>query len=448
MKSLIAQFKKLAADVFDIVTSLDRMRALWRHPLYSNALYIMSAKAADAVVGFVFWIVAARLYSTEEVGQASALLSATLLLAMLSGLGLGYGLIRFLGTSKNPVALINSSFTVATAVSIAAVLIYILGPGLWSPVIVSIRHNPAYLLVFTIAVPVVALSWLTDDLFVARRAARFVLAKNLVCNLLRLVLPVTLAAYLHSAGIFTSWAAAVFVSLLFGVFLFLPRAQPRYRFSLILDRQAVGDMFRFSFANYISDVFWLAPALILQSILVVNRLGSESNAYFAIAWAMGTVLSTIPTAVSMSLLAEGSHDEGKLGQSVWQSLKMTFVLLTPAVILVSLLADRLLLLFGAEYSQNATALLRLLAVSSFPLAINSLYFGKKRVEKKMGVVISLIVLAGAITIGLSYWLMPREGITGVGIAWLVSQSCVTLVIVAQRLVQQRTGLEHGDRSED
>jgi O-antigen/teichoic acid export membrane protein len=141
----------------------------------------------------------------------------------------------------------------------------------------------------------------------------------------------------------------------------------------------------------------------------------------------------------MSLFAEGSHDEGKLGQSAWQSLKITFLILTPAVILVSLLAGELLLMFGAQYSQYAPTLLRLLAVSAFPLAINSLYFGMKRVERKMGVVLLLVVLAGAITLGLSYLLMPGRGITGVGIAWLVSQTCVTLVIVAQRLMQQRRG---------
>jgi O-antigen/teichoic acid export membrane protein len=90
-------------------------------------------------------------------------------------------------------------------------------------------------------------------------------------------------------------------------------------------------------------------------------------------------------------------------------------------------------MFGPEYSRNAATLLRLLAVSALPLAINSLYFGTKRVEKNMRVVILLIVLAGAITLGLSYLLMPSKGISGVGIAWLVGQSCVTLVIVSKRL---------------
>lgn len=437
MKNLITQFKKLAVDAFAIVTSLDRMKALWRHPLYSNALYIMSANVATAIVGFVFWIVVARIYSTEEVGQGSALVSAAQLLSMLSTLGFGYGLIRFIGASKNPVTLINSSFTVAASVAIAAVVIYIAGPGLWSPAFVSIRQNPAYLAVFALVVTASALSVLTDHTFIGRRTAGFVLAKNLAFNLLRLVLPTLLATSLHSFGIFASWGGALFVSVLFGVFVFLPRVQPGYRLSFGLDRQAIGNMFRFSFANYLCDAFWSAPVLILQSILVVNMLGSQSNAYFAVAWAMGNMLFTMPTAVSMSLFAEGSHDEQKLGRSLWQSLKMTLLLLTPGIILVSLLAHKILLMFGAQYSQNAATLLRLFAVSAFPVAINYLYFATKRVEREMRDIILLIAMAGAITIGLSYWLMPGQGIVGVGIAWLAGQCSVTMIVVTPWLARRR-----------
>jgi O-antigen/teichoic acid export membrane protein len=442
VKSLVTQFKKLVADIVGISTSRDQLKALWRNPLYSNALYILTAHLATAVFGFVFWVMAARFYSAGDVGLASALISAMNLLSIVSGLGFGYGLIRFLGASKEPVALINSSFTIVGSVSAAAGVIFILGTGLWSPALVYARTNHIYLLIFVLAVSAAAVSGIADNTFIAKRMAGYMLARNIAFNVSRLVLPVVLAAPLESFGIFASWGAAASVSLLLGVVVFLPRAQSGYRLSLSLDRKAVGGMFRFSFENYLSDVFWLAPILILQSVVVVNLLGSESNAYFAVAWAMGGILNAIPAAVSMSLLAEGSHDEEGLEQSFWRSLKMTFLILIPAVILVSVPADKLLLLFGSEYSQNAATLLRLLAVSAFPLALNYLYFGTKRVEKRLRVVIYLIVLAGAITVGLSYLLMPHMGITGAGVAWLVCQTLIALVVVIQWLVKRRAGQGH------
>ena len=440
MRGLVTQIRRLAADVFGIVTSLDRLKALWRNPLYSNAVYMMVAYLATAAFGFVFWIVAARFYSVSDVGLASALVSAMNLLSILSSLGFGYAMIGFLGASKKPVGLVNSGFTIVGLAAIAAALVFMLGVGLWSPALVYTRNNPAYLIFFVLVVPAAALSTLTDNTLIARRKAGYALARGLLFNVVRAVLPVLLAGQLHSFGIYASWGAAVFVSLSFGMFVLLPRALPGYRPAIDIDRESLGGVMQFTFANYLGDLLCAAPVLILQSLMVVNLLGSESNAYFAIAWAMGSILNSIPTAVSVSLFAEGSHDEGKLQQTILRSAKMTFLVLTPAVVLVLVLADKLLLLFGAAYSENGATLLRLFAVSAFPLGVNYLYFGTRRVERRMRVPLLLMLLAGAVTLSLSYLLMPRMGIAGAGVAWLASQSGIALVVVIHWLVKNHNGL--------
>ena len=50
----------------------------------------MLNNAIVQATGFFFWTAAARLYSTEAVGFASAAIAAMLLLAMLSAVGLDY----------------------------------------------------------------------------------------------------------------------------------------------------------------------------------------------------------------------------------------------------------------------------------------------------------------------------------------------------------------------
>jgi O-antigen/teichoic acid export membrane protein len=419
--------KRLLHDVIAVGLSKDGLKALFHTPLYANALYIMLSNVANAIFGLVFWIVAARFYSTGDIGLGTAVLSAASLLATFSGLGFGYGLIRFLKSSEKPVRLINSSFTIVASISIAAALIFVLGLGLWAPKLIFIREHAVYFASFVLFVSVGTLSALMDQSFVANRRAGFIFGRNLAFNLVRLVLIVALASILHSFGIFASWGMAVFVSLLVGMFLFLPRAQPGYRPAFVFDRKLVGGVFRFSFANYVSDVLGSATGFILP-ILVVNMLSAESNAYFYIAWMMGGILNMIPSAVSTSLFAEGSHEEGGMQQHVLRSIKMTMLILTPAVILLLARADKFLWLFKPEYAQNAATLMRLLTVSSIPVAINSIYCGIKRVERKLKPVIILVALNGALTIGLSYALMPRLGINGIGIAWLASQSFVTVVI--------------------
>jgi O-antigen/teichoic acid export membrane protein len=424
---------KLLSEVVRIATSKERLKQLLHIPLFSNALYLMMASAGGALFGFFFWLIAARLYSPIDVGLASAAISGASLLAMLANLGLGYGLIRFLPHSgKNASSLINSCFSLGSLTSLVLALIFLVGINLWSPALVFIKENPIYFTAFLLFVLASTLSILTWETFIAERRAGFVLAGGLIFNLLRLPLVILLAAFFHSFGIFTSLTIAVGVALLISVFFFLPQAQPGYRPFFAVNRKVLNEMLHFSFANYLAILFWTAPGLILP-IMVVNLLGAELNAYFYIAWAIGGLLSVIPSAVSISLFAEGSYEQERLGVNIWRSLKMILLLLAPAVMLMLAFADKLLLLFGTAYAENAATLVRILAIGSLPLAVNIVYLAIKRVEKRLKVIVSLTAFIAAVTLGLTYLLLPHMGINGARIAWLVSQAVIALVIMASWL---------------
>ena len=133
--------------------------------------------------------------------------------------------------------------------------------------------------------------------------------------------------------------------------------------------------------------------------------------------------------VSVSLLAEGAYDETKLKTHVKSSLKMITILLIPAAVIIWFLANQLLRLYGGLYAENAVTLLRWLTIAAFPSAINIVYFNIKRVQKIMKPVIILTAFMAFIAISLSYLLLPRFGINGVGIAWLSAQSAIAIVVI-------------------
>lgn len=82
--------------------------------LYNNAFYLMLNTVCTSVLGFVFWVMMARYFSSSDVGIGSALNSASGLVASFAGLGLGIGLVRFVPKLKEGVVrLINSAFTLA-----------------------------------------------------------------------------------------------------------------------------------------------------------------------------------------------------------------------------------------------------------------------------------------------------------------------------------------------
>lgn len=434
---LLSFVKDALADGAGVLGSKEGFKAFFRVPLYRNALYLMTANIVNAFLGFVFWIIVARLYAAEDVGLASAAISGVMLMVSFSHLGLGTGLIRFLPrSSKNANSMINTCFTISTFISILVAVIFIAGLGSWSPNLLFIRQNPVYLAAFVAFAIAATLSILVDATFIAQRRAGFIVAKNLIFNLLKLALPILLAVFFHSFGIFASWGVSLGIALLVSLFLFLPRAQPGYYPIFALRKKVVNEMLPFSFANYISMLLWAAPVYILP-IMVVSLLGAEANAYFYIAWAIANLLFMLPSAVSRSLFAEGSYDEEKLGSNTWRSLRLIFLILVPLVILILAFADKLLLLFGGAYSESATILLRIMALSALPLAINVVYLAIKRVQMRLKLIIGLTAFVAVVTLGLSYLLLPRMGINGAGIAWLISQGVVALGIIANSLWRRR-----------
>jgi O-antigen/teichoic acid export membrane protein len=428
MRSVVSKVRKLFTDVMFILRNKQQRQTLLKTPLYYNAIYLMLANVMYALFGFLFWILAARFYSPEDVGLASAVLSSAGLLSMLSGLGIGDGILRFLDTSKVPQKLINTGFNISGLLGLLAAAVFVLGLSVWSPALKFIREDPLYLAVFVLYVPATNLSTQIDQAFMAKRRGGLVLGHTIIFNILRLILPVFLAIYFGSFGIFGSLTFAMVISLGGAILFFLPRASPGYQLRLAFDRKIVAETVSYSFTSYLGGLFWSAPGFLLP-LLVINQLSAEENAYFYVAYAMGTILTTIPTAIATSLIAEGSHNENSLQQNAWRSLKMTFLLLTPAVALFVLLADKLLLIYGREYIQNGVVLLRWQTLAALPMAVNILFFSVKRVQKKLKSVILFGMLNCALNIMFAAVLLPSMGINGAGIAWFISQLITAVAVI-------------------
>jgi O-antigen/teichoic acid export membrane protein len=418
---LFSFIKETLTDATKIATSKRRIQELFAISLYRNSIYLILNSGILALTGFFFWALATKLYPVEGVGLASAAISAMALLTLFSTLGLDYGLIRFLPSSGEKAnEIVNSCFTISGLVSVALSIVFLAGLSIWSPALIFIRQNPVFFIAFLVFTAASTLLALAHQTFVARLRAGFALAQGLIYGLFRFIPLVFLASLFHTFGIFASWGIAVGIAVAVSIFLFLRRIQAEYRPLPTISRRAISDMTHFSFANYSANLFWMIPSLSLP-LMVVNLLGAESNAYFYIGWAVANVLFMIPLAASLSLFAEGSHDEQKLVGDVTRSLKLTLLLVVPAIIIFFLAGDKILLLFGTAYSENATTLLRVLAVSALPASVNYIYFSLRRVEMRMKSVVGLSASIAVVTLALSFFLLPRMGILGAGVSYLIAQ---------------------------
>ena len=69
--------------------------AAWKEPLYRNSMYLILNSFVMALFGFVFWSLAAKTFSSSEVGLATAVISAVSLVASLSLLGFNTSILKF-----------------------------------------------------------------------------------------------------------------------------------------------------------------------------------------------------------------------------------------------------------------------------------------------------------------------------------------------------------------
>lgn len=416
------------------------MKAVLRKPLYANSLHLLTNYAVTEAIGFVFWMIATRLYTPENVGLGSAAISATQLLAMISLLGLNMALVRFLtdaGEKANE--LINSCLMIGGFAAMIAGVVFLLGVGVWSPALTFILQNGIYFTAFVIFSMATTVLSMFNHIFIADRRSGLVTIQNTIASMLKVGLVIILFLLGDSFGVFNASGIAILLAIIVGYFLLLPKIRPGYDASFVIRKDILKKIFNFSSLNYFSNLLWEAPRLILP-IMVLNLLNPEQNAYFYIAWALAGILRAIPMAVSLSLFAEGSYDAKSLNATIWRSLKTILFLLLPAVALMLAIGDKLLLLFGRSYSQYGTNLLWLMVVAALPVAVNYMYIAVKRIEKRLKGVLLLTAFVAIVTLGLSWVLLPQMGLPGAGVAWLIAQGIAAVVIIVN-WINKRTKTE-------
>jgi O-antigen/teichoic acid export membrane protein len=410
------------------VSALARLRAAVRlagaDSLVRNSVLLMMTTALGAGSGFVFWVLVARLFPPDQVGVATTLLSAVVMLSYFSLVGLNSTLIRRLPTSSQPAALVASAVAV---VSVCAVL-FSAGYAVLTPVTapelaVVTRSVPAFALFVGLATGS-ALNLLTDFVFVAERLARYNLVINgVLMSALKLVLPLAMVGFgalgiLAASGVASAVAAAI---------------------SLVCLRRLLGrpagislgvlrTSLRYSAGTYLSSCINLLPQLVIP-LVVLGHFGPVTAAAYFVAFQIATLLNSVPYAVGEALFAEGSHAPGRLGALARRSLLMMAAVLLPAVVVVVLAARPILRLFGASYAAQGSTVLVVLVLGSLAVALNSWSGFLLKVTAQLRAMIAAEVTFATITV-LGALVASTHGPTWVALAWGAGNLAAAIVAFA------------------
>ena len=399
--------------------------AYLRDPLHGNAIFLIATSAANALIGFFFWTLAARLYPVEAVGQATAMVSAGNLLVILSGLGMSIGVIRFLGESRNKVMLINSAFTVVAAAALFLAIVFLIGLDIWSPALDFVQQSPWLIAAFICYCLFQTMGTLQNNIFAAFRKSYYAFFQSLIVAVKILLLVLLLG--LGLVGIFSSFTLGVILAFLAANF-FLRRLHSGYRLQPALERNILKAIFKFTSGNYVGDVLKALTGVIMP-LVVINLLGAEQNAYFYIAWMIASLYFTVAYSVNLSLVAEATHQPENLYHQVSKVLKFAFMILVPAIVLIYFLGGFLLSFFGEQYANEGLWLLRLLTISSIPVTVNETYIAIFRIRKQVLPIMLIYGLISLATILGGYLLLGVLGLNGIGVAWLASHVLTMIVVI-------------------
>ena len=375
-----------------------------------------------AVFGFFFWIINARLYSAEQVGIGTTLISIMTLISSFSILGLENGLIRYLPTSERKNKKINTSFTLVGLTSIFISIFFLVFLKTFSPRLLFVRENIIFSLLFILFIAFSSLNIISENVFIAYRSSKFVFIKNTISSIVKLILPiflVSLGAYgiVVSTGIATTVAFSVSLIFLILRFNYFPKPT--------INRIVVKRMTKFSLGNYIAGFIGGLPVMVLP-ILITNSIGAKFSAYFYLDMMIASFLYVIPMATSQSLFAEGSYSETELKVHLKKAIKIISLILIPAILATLLFGKYILLAFGKEYSSEGVIFLQMLAISGIFLSINyignSIFYIKYRI--KLMILVNFI--GTSIILSLSI-IFIRNNLLGIGVGWMFGQGIISVI---------------------
>lgn len=400
-----------------------------RQPMYANAYALVANQVQSAALGLVYWSLASHLYGLSAYGTSSATISIVLLISAMAQLGLGPGMTRFMpraGEQTRRLILLGYATVVVTA-AVLGVVFVALGP------VFGIQHLLGRGWFDWIWVPMAAAFWsvfqLQDKVLIGLMQAKWVLIENTIFNVMKLALLVALVRVVGQHGIVSSWflpapVVVVLVTwLVFGVY-----TRPE-RISRPAEGQSPPTLREVATTSGGDHIGLLASeaAVRLLPVVIVATLGAEANGRFYSAWLIATTLGLIAGSMTDSFTAQAAADREQIARYSRNIMAHMAAIMIPAAAVLSLGAPFILGIFGKGFSRDASALLRLLCLSSPLILFNSWYLSCARILGRVRQMIWVQVIGAVLLLGVGYALLRPFGIEGVGVAWLLSQTVLAVI---------------------
>ena len=383
---------------------------------------LVGTQALTSVLGLAFWTLAARSFTTSDVGVAGAAVSMMLLLASLGSLGLGTLLIARLPLTDQGSRriLVRTSLLAAggTSAVLGAVVpllaVHVFGASNLRPLVAS----PLTVLGFATGTALMAVVLVLDQAVLTIGVGVLQFERNVVASVVKIGVLVLFGALgvTGGMGIFLAWAVGTLVS--------LPLVSWRTRGGRALqadrrvaDPTALKGLGRMAASHHALNTT-LQAALQILPIMVTVLLSARDNAYFNTAVLVSGFVFALPYAIAISLFASASGSESEVLSRIQLTLPFSLGVSVLANIALYPLAGFVLGLFGQSYASEGVRILHALVLAGLPFVIKDHFIALRRVQGRTTEAVwllggFLIVELAAAAVG-----ARLDGTLGLCLAWV------------------------------
>jgi O-antigen/teichoic acid export membrane protein len=405
------------------------VRRQWSDPLSRGGLALLVNTGLTGVLGFGYWIIAARIFSTYAVGVAGALVAATALFSGIGQLNLSGMLMRFVpragGKSRR---LVLSTYIFAASTSALIATISLVAIKMFSSSTSPLRLDTAQSMALVLAVASTAIFTIEDNVLVGLRRAVWVPIGNGAFGVAKICALFTLASVGTAFALFSAWMIPLVLTIsVISILIFrrfLPPASKPQR-TAHFGPELRSEMVRFAIGDATGGLFTQAWTY-LMPILITATLGASVNALFYTSFLFSSTIDQVAANYASSLTVEGAHAPEEIAPLIRLALRRIFAIILPAIAILLIMCPWLLRTFGNKYV-SAVPLLDMLLIACLPKAVSTVYYAYCRVQRKTHR--SAVMQAYVCTATLSaVVLLPDPlGLIGVGLVILVVQSSAGVV---------------------
>lgn len=404
-----------------------------------GAAYIYIEGISSVISGYVFWLIASKITTTEIIGTSSTLITFATIIAVIAGMGIHIGIQRFIGKSFAEKNILEAKNFVITSLLLLSIGIFtcsmiifstqnwIRGVFGFDPILIAIAvlltASYNYMMLFRS----VAISSLKTQSF------PLIFITSAVAKIIITVLLVIIGTGVVGLT-FGFTFSFILSSVLLGIVLFMSIfKQVRNAHPLEGFMNNSKKILPSSVVNWLPWIINIVGSQ-LGTIVVFGSQGASQAGVYFLALTIVTGITTIMNSLFTIALPTLSGLRDRRKRIAWQTIRLSAIIILPFACSLIFYSNEVMRLFGRSYIHGAITL-EILLLSILPLCVIS---GVYTLMNSYGRYKQVLILGISMTIPqtvLYFTLVPVFEEIGAALAYTIGcvAGCVVAVLIAKNI---------------